>query len=151
MSRKIEKELFDMPKVHTMEVKDQFIELRAKGHTFADIADQLNVSKPTLIEWSKELKTEIENSKALEMESLQEKYFASWKQRLEFTGDQFARLKEELESRDFSDMSTKELLEVSLKFQGQLQTLEKKQKITVESDPLVDMDKMLKTMSTIEI
>ena len=140
-----------MPKVHTMEVKDQFIELRAKGHTFADIADQLNVSKPTLIEWSKELKTEIENSKALEMESLQEKYFASWKQRLEFTGDQFARLKEELESRDFSDMSTKELLEVSLKFQGQLQTLEKKQKITVESDPLVDMDKMLKTMSTIEI
>ncbi|MFG3638602.1 MULTISPECIES: COG3415 family protein [Bacteria] len=140
-----------MPKVHTMEVKDQFIELRAKGHTFADIADQLNVSKPTLIEWSKELKTEIENSKALEMESLQEKYFASWKQRLEFTGDQFARLKEELESRDFSDMSTKELLEVSLKFQGQLQTLEKKQKITVESDPIEDMDKMLKTMSTIEI
>ena len=140
-----------MPKVHTMEVKDQFIELRAKGLTFADIAHQLNVSKPTLIEWSKELKTEIENSKALEMESLQEKYFASWKQRLEFTGDQFARLKEELESRDFSDMSTKELLEVSLKFQGQLQTLEKKQKITVESDPLVDMDKMLKTMSTIEI
>lgn len=140
-----------MPKVHTMEVKDQFIELRAKGHTFADIADQLNVSKPTLIEWSKELKTEIENSKALEMESLQEKYFASWKQRLEFTGDQFARLKEELESRDFSDMSTKELLEVSLKFQGQLQTLEKKQKITVESDPIEDMNTMFKSMSTIDI
>ncbi|EFZ2114311.1 hypothetical protein BOY45_004284 [Shigella flexneri] len=140
-----------MPKVHTLEVKDQFIELRAKGHTFADIADQLNVSKPTLIEWSKELKTEIENSKALEMESLQEKYFASWKQRLEFTGDQFARLKKELESRDFSDMSTKELLEVSLKFQGQLQTLEKKQKITVESDPIEDMNTMFKLMSTIDI
>lgn len=140
-----------MPKVHTLEVKDQFIELRAKGHTFADIAEQLNVSKPTLIEWSKEFQTEIGNSKALEMESLQEKYYASWKQRLEFTGDQFSRLKEELENRNFSDMSTKELLEVSLKFQGQLQTLEKKHKITLESNPLEDMDKMLKSMSTIEI
>lgn len=134
-----------MPKVHTLEVKDQFIELRAKGHTFENIADQLNVSKPTLIEWSKEFQIEIENSKALEMEALQEKHFATWKQRLEFTGNQFIRLKEELEKRDLSDMSTKELLEVLLKVEGRLQSLERKGSLHVESDPVDDMNFTLST------
>ena len=105
----------------------------------------LDVSKPTLIGWSKEFQMEIENSKALEMEALQEKHFATWKQRLEFTGNQFVRLKEELEKRDLSDMSTKELLEALLKIEGRLQSLERKGSLHVESDAVEDMNFMLST------
>lgn len=140
-----------MPKQHTLDTKDRFIELRAKGYPFSEIATQLQVSKPTLIEWAKELQNDIENRKAMEIEALQEKYYASWKQRLEFVGEEFGRIKEELASRDYADMSTKELYEIALKFQQQLGSLERKSAFKVETDLDDRLRQNLKNYMTVDV
>ena len=43
-----------------IEKQNKFVELRAEGMSFAEISKAINVSKPTLIKWSKELKEKIE-------------------------------------------------------------------------------------------
>ena len=42
-----------------IEKQQKFIELRAEGLSFDEIAKRVNISKPTLIKWSKELKDKI--------------------------------------------------------------------------------------------
>ena len=39
--------------------QQKFIELRAEGHSFDEIAKRVQISKPTLIKWSKEFKEQI--------------------------------------------------------------------------------------------
>src|SRR4051812_40751110 len=58
-------------------MKDQetiarFIQLRASGWSFARIASEINVSKPTLIQWSRTYQFEIQNLRAVETEALAE-------------------------------------------------------------------------------
>ncbi|HZH59524.1 MAG TPA: hypothetical protein VEY70_08120 [Metabacillus sp.] len=65
------------------ETRQKFIELRAKGSSFNKIAKELNVSKSKLIAWSKEHLMEIENLKAVELESLQEQFYMTQKARIE--------------------------------------------------------------------
>ncbi len=45
------------------ETKNKFIELRAKGFSFAKISKELKTSKQTLVTWSKDLTLEIKNLK----------------------------------------------------------------------------------------
>ena len=59
-----------------LETKHRFIELRAKGYSFDKIALELNKAKQTLIDWSRELKEEIEIRKATELELIYESYFS---------------------------------------------------------------------------
>jgi len=68
------------------ETKNKFIELRAQCLSFDKIAQQLNVSKKSLITWSKELSMEISNLKVIELESLQEKYLMTQKMRIDLYG-----------------------------------------------------------------
>ena len=56
-------------------IKSKFIELRAKNWSYNRIADELKVSKQTLITWSKDLSHVISNLRAMEIEELQERYF----------------------------------------------------------------------------
>ena len=55
------------------ETKRLFVELRAAGKCYKDIALELHVSKQTLINWSRDLQTEICNLQAIEMDSLRRK------------------------------------------------------------------------------
>lgn len=48
------------------ETKQQFVELRASGITYQKIAEELQVSKQTLINWSRELNDDLENYMAIE-------------------------------------------------------------------------------------
>ena len=56
------------------EKKNRFIELRSKGYSFESISKKVHVSKKTLIEWSKCLKTDIENAKAMIRDTYIEKF-----------------------------------------------------------------------------
>ncbi len=98
------------------QVKEKFIELRAQGLSFAKIAEQLGVSKPTLIEWSRELEHEISNLKAIELETLHEKYYVQKAKRIELLGRQLEAVKGELEKRDLKEMPTEKLLDFFIKF-----------------------------------
>lgn len=66
-----------------LKIKEKFIQMRAKGLSFDKIAEEVGVTKTTLITWSKELKIEIANMRTIELDSLLEQYYISKQQRIE--------------------------------------------------------------------
>jgi len=99
-----------------LDVKQRFIELRAQGMSFEKIAKELGKAKQTLIDWSKELQEEISNHKAMELEALYETYYLFKEARLKQFGEIVARLSEELQERNLSDVPTDKLLDLYLKY-----------------------------------
>ena len=95
--------------------QQQFIELRAKGNSFDNIAKKLKVSKGTLISWSKNFDLEIKNQTSVEMDSLRDKLALTKKHQLESYGEQLSNIREELSKRDLSDIKTEKLIEVEIK------------------------------------
>jgi hypothetical protein len=92
------------------ETKYRFIELRAAGLSFARIAEELHVSKPTLIDWSRTYQFQIQNLRAVQLEALQEKYLKSHEQRLQSLGTQLQQMEQELATRKLSDIPTARLV-----------------------------------------
>lgn len=86
----------------TLDEKQQFIELRAKGYSYQKIAEQLSVSKPTLIDWSKDDQTskDIHNQRTLYLDELQEQYTMTKRHRITVFGEVLNRAKTELDKRD---------------------------------------------------
>lgn len=106
--------------METTELKERFIELRAKAWSFDKIAKETGKAKQTLIDWSKELQDEIANRKALELEALYESYYLMRENRLQTFGAMLTKIKEEVERRDLSDVPTDKLLELLLKYNSQV-------------------------------
>ena len=100
--------------------KEKFIELRAKGWSFDKIAKELGKAKQTLIDWSKELQSEIANSKASGLEALYESYYLMRENRLQTFGVMLTKIKAEIDQRDLSDVPTDKLLELLLKYNSQV-------------------------------
>ena len=105
---------------YNIQDKERFIELRAKGWSFDKIAKETGKAKQTLIDWSKELQDEIANRKALELEALYETYYLQRESRLQTFGAMLTKIKEEVESRDLSDVPTDKLLDLLLKYNSQV-------------------------------
>jgi hypothetical protein len=103
-----------------VEIKEKFIELRAKSWSFDKIAKELGKAKQTLIDWSKELQDEIANRKALELEALYETYYLQRENRIQNFGAMLSKIKKEVESRDLSDIPTDKLLDLFLKYSNQV-------------------------------
>lgn len=102
--------------METMETKEQFIELRARGYSYDKIAKQLGKAKQTLIDWGKELDAEISNRKALELEALYEEQLLLKEARLKRLGGILTRLEGEIEKRDLSNLNTDKLLDLYLRY-----------------------------------
>jgi len=96
--------------------KERFIELRAQGWSFDKIAKELGKAKQTLIDWSKKLKDEIANRKALELEILYEKYYLHKENRLQAYGGLLRRIRDEIDSRPLTDVPTDKLLDLYAKY-----------------------------------
>ena len=92
--------------------KQEFVELRAKGLSFAKISEQISVSKPTLIEWSKELELEVSNLKAIEMDALYEQHRLHKEARIKRLSQQLNKLEAEIESRNLADIPTSKLFDL---------------------------------------
>jgi hypothetical protein len=88
------------------ETQQRFVFLRAQGWSFARIGDELNVSKPTLINWSRKFQFEIQNQRAIIAESLQEKWLATQEVRVNALGERLRKIETELATRDFSSLPT---------------------------------------------
>ncbi len=104
------------------EQKSRFIHLRAKGLSYAKIAKELKVSTSTLSNWNQELLDEITQAKAMELEALQEEYFMLKEGRIRLLGGQLKTIQEEISSRDLSKVSTEKLMELQLRYFGELKT-----------------------------
>ena len=100
--------------------KAQFVQLRARGLSYAKIASQLRVSKSTLSNWNQELEAQIVQAKAMELEALQEEYFLLKEGRIRLLGDQLKAIQEEIGNRDLSKVSTDRLMELQLRYFGEL-------------------------------
>ena len=71
-----------------VEKQAKFIELRAKGNSYDNIVKQLGVSKNTLLKWSKELASEIEDAILFEKDALMERYKMTELHLLELYGEE---------------------------------------------------------------
>ena len=103
------------------ETKVRFIERRAQGLPLAKIAAKSNVSKTTLVNWNQEVKEEIDNLRAIELEAMYEKYDLSTRKRVEFFGDVLSRIQRELETRDLSAIPTEKLFAMYARFYREAQ------------------------------
>jgi hypothetical protein len=99
-----------------LDLKNKFVELRAKGLSIRKISEQLRHSPQTCLNWQGELEEEIARLKAIELEALYEKYHLLKEHRVKLLGDQIKAIQDELKKRDLSQTSTDKLLELQLKY-----------------------------------
>lgn len=123
--------------------KKEFIQLRSQGTSFNKIAEKLNVSKTTLIEWNKEFEKEIANLKAIELEELFQMYYVQKSKRIEIYGNQLEKIIGEIEKRNLSDLQTDKLFELKLKYLEHL----KKEEIDLSIQIEEDLDDYLKNFN----
>ena len=95
--------------MHDSETVQRFIERRVQGWTYARLMTELNVSKPTLIAWSRKHQFQIQNLKAIELEALREKWLATTTERVNALGEQLRKVEAELAKRDVSGLTTPQL------------------------------------------
>ena len=88
------------------ETKHRFIELRAKGHSYDNIAHELDVSKPTLLAWGAELSKEISEAKIIELDAILEHFELMKVARVKSLVTFLKKVETELEKRDLSNVST---------------------------------------------
>lgn len=69
--------------VKGIEQQARFIELRGKGMSFQKIAEEIGVSKPTLIKWNGELLEQVKEAQYMEFEGLVEQYGLFRRERFE--------------------------------------------------------------------
>jgi len=98
------------------ELQERFIELRAEGRSYADIAADLDVSKPTLIAWAKDLADDISNAKTIRLDALFERYRVGKAKRIEAFGKRLDAILTELDTRDLAEVKTDALLALALKY-----------------------------------
>jgi transposase len=127
-----------------------FIQLRAEGRSFNAIAKELQVSKQTAINWSKELEEEIATRRAVELEALYEKHNLTKEGRLQRLGSLLKRLQTEVEKRDLSEVPTEKLIALLLKTaeQAEKETLKLSFKDSEEQEEEQEERLLLKQLSS---
>lgn len=93
--------------------QDQFIELRAKGLSYEDIANKIGVSKHTICKWGKDLQVEVENAKALHLDAIYQKYVVAKEKRVEAFAKRLDKVLAELDKRDLKDVPTDRLFKIA--------------------------------------
>jgi hypothetical protein len=104
------------------DLKERFIEMRAAGRSFASIAEELEVSKTTLISWSKGLAIEIQNARGLRLDELYQRFIVSKERRIEAFGNRLEAILTELDKRNLAEIETEKLLTLALKYGESLRT-----------------------------
>jgi transposase len=99
--------------MNDVEKQQRFVHLRAEGWSFARIAEELNISKPTLINWSRKFQFEVQNQRSILLEHLQEKWLSACDARVNFLGEQLRKVEAELAKRDVSTLTTGQLFSLA--------------------------------------
>jgi len=92
------------------------IGLRAEGRSFDDIVEKLQVSKPTLIAWSRKLGKKIQFARTLRLDALFERYAVAKAKRIETFGKRLEAILTKLDRRELSLVKTETLLVLALKY-----------------------------------
>ena len=107
--------------MHTPEIRQKFVERRAQGWSFVRIASELGVAKSTLIEWSRQLRFELQNQTAIEMDDLKNRLLGHRQARASILAEKLAAVEAELRQRDLASVSTQGLHTLSNSLQRQIE------------------------------
>jgi transposase-like protein len=125
--------------VKTIEEKQKFIQLRAQGFSFDRIAEELNVSKPTLLGWSGELFEQVQEAVFHEQENLLNQYRVFRKARFEVYSSLLSEALQELNKRakenKLSKMETSQLLKLALTLEERLNQDTAQKLVLVDTQP----------------
>ena len=107
--------------MHTPETRQKFVERRAQGWSLIRIASELGVARSTLIEWSRQLRFEIQNQLAIELDDLRNRLLGPRQARASGLAEKLARVEDELRKRDLATLSTQGLYALSVSLQRQIE------------------------------
>lgn len=131
-----------MAKTNTTQ-KDQFIELRAKGLSYEDIAKEIGVAKSTVCKWGKDFRIEVENAKTLHFDALYQKYLIAKEKRVEAFGKRLDKVLAELDKRDLSNVPTARLFKIAFdlsdRLKGEVEPLRLREKTGEKRLPFEDV------------
>jgi hypothetical protein len=99
----------------------RFILLRSQGWSFNQIAAELNVSKPTLIKWSRQHQFEIANLRATETEAMTERIFGARQQRWERLAAELKKIDAEIDRRDLEELPASTLYGIAARLRAEIQ------------------------------
>lgn len=95
--------------------KRSILQLRAKGRSYAKIAEETGVAKQTAIDICRENEEVIATLKAMELEELYETQHITTEERITAHANLLSRIRGEIEKRDLTDVPTEKLIDLYLK------------------------------------
>jgi len=102
--------------VKPQEIKNEFIDMRAKGKSYSAIAETLHISKSTCATWEQELKEQITLFKQEQLNELYDSYFMTKEARIKKLGDTLDSINAALDDTDFREIPPERLLDFKLKY-----------------------------------
>lgn len=106
------------------DTKMAFVLQRAQGKSFAKIADDLGVSKQTLIKWQGDLDNQIREQEYFEIQNITETYAVTRRQRFGVTakllGAVLAELTRRADTEQLAEMDTGKLVNLALTLERRL-------------------------------
>ncbi len=119
----------------TLEDKERFIMLRARGLSFDKIAEELNVSKPVLLKWSGELAEEVKEARFYELENIVQKYSLMKRERFEAFSvvlqSALQELKKRAEESNWKELSTEKLFALAENLERRIEQDTKRELLSV--------------------
>jgi len=106
--------------MHSPEVRQKFVERRAQGWSLHRIASELGVARSTLIEWSRQLRFQIQNQTAIELDELQTRLLGPRQHRAQRLAEKLALVEAELQKRDLVQVSTIHLFTLAAALRRQI-------------------------------
>ena len=104
-----------------IELKQEYIKLRAEGKSYSFIADKLHISKSTCTKWEVQLAEEIAQLKKEELNTLYDSYHMKKEARIRQLGDTLGRVEDALAKADLTEVAPEKLLDFKLKYTEALQ------------------------------
>jgi len=127
--------------------QQKFILMRADGKSFDVIAKDLQVSKPTLIQWSKLYQKEIKELQFEAFIKIKEAYSFTSKSRYEKILQQLDKIEDYILEADLSNTSIKDLFVIKNSLVAQLERIEKNTK----GNPNLNQKNILGELEPLEI
>ncbi len=95
--------------------KVKFVQLRSSGKTYNEISDELKISKPTLIKWSKDLESDLHNEMETQKETLLQNHNLNQERIFQLKSKIIDKLEDEILNGDLSDVPKNKLLDTLIK------------------------------------
>ncbi len=109
--------------MYNNETKNKFIELRANGESLYHIAQKLEVSKRTLVNWNRAFQSEIRDLRAVELEALHAIVFNNRQHELEFMQKLKERVEATLLEKQMRFLTADKLFQIYFQFSKQIEEL----------------------------